>query len=52
MQQKKEEADNLFNLGYLKLKDKGLADAIFWMICQDVVLFYQEEKFSLKKWIA
>ena len=42
--QKKEEADNLFNLGYLKLKDKGLADAIFWKICQDVVLFYQEEK--------
>ena len=42
--QKKEEADNLFNLGYLKLKDKGLADAIFWRICQDVVLFYQEEK--------
>lgn len=42
--QKKEEADNLFNLGYLNLKDKGLADAIFWKICQDVVLFYQEEK--------
>lgn len=42
--QKKEEADNLFNLGYLKLKDKGLVDAIFWKICQDVVLFYQEAK--------
>ena len=42
--QKKEEADNLFNLGYLNLKDKGLADAIFWKICQDVVLFYQGEK--------
>ena len=42
--QKKEEANNLFNLGYLNLKDKGLADAIFWKICQDVVLFYQEEK--------
>lgn len=42
--QKKEEADNLFNLGYLKLKDKGLADAIFWKVCQDLVLFYREEK--------
>ena len=42
--QKKEEADNLFNLGYLKLKDKGLADALFWKICQDLVLFYREEK--------
>ena len=42
--QKKEEADNLFNLGYLRLEDKGLADALFWKICQDVVLFYQEEK--------
>ena len=27
--QKKEEADNLFNLGYLSLKDKGTIDAIF-----------------------
>ena len=42
--QKKEEADNLFNLGYLNLKDKSLADAIFWKICQDLVLFYQDEK--------
>jgi arginine decarboxylase len=42
--QKKEEADNLFNLGYLKLKDKGLVDAIFWKICQGLVLFYQEAK--------
>lgn len=42
--QKKEEADNLFNLGYLKLKDKGFADALFWKICQDLVLYYQDEK--------
>ena len=42
--QKKEEADNLFNLGYLRLEDKGLADALFWKICQDLVLIYREEK--------
>ena len=42
--QKKEEADNLFNLGYLKLKDKSLADAIFWKICREIVLYYREKK--------
>ena len=42
--QKKEEADNLFNLGYLKLKDKSFADAIFWKICREIVLYYREKK--------
>lgn len=42
--QKKDEVDNLFNLGYLKLEDKGLADAIFWKICREIVLYYREKK--------
>ena len=42
--QKKEEADNLFNLGYLKLSDKSLADSIFWKICHKLVLAHSDKK--------
>jgi|TARA_A100001015_G_scaffold54675_1_gene60035 arginine decarboxylase len=35
-QQKKESADNLFNLGYLDLKQKALADALYWKICREL----------------
>ncbi len=35
-QQKKEEADNLFNLGYLDLKQKAAADALYWQICREL----------------
>ena len=42
--QKKEEADNLFNLGYLSLKDKGTIDAIFWKICRDLINHYRNKK--------
>ena len=35
-QQKKEEADNLFNLGYLDLKEKATADALYWKICNEL----------------
>lgn len=36
-QQKIEEANNLFNLGYMSLKDKADADALYWAICQQLV---------------
>jgi len=36
-QQKIEEANNLFNLGYLPLKDKADADALYWAICRELV---------------
>ena len=36
-QQKIEEANNLFNLGYLLLKDKADADALYWAICRELV---------------
>jgi len=35
-QQKKEEAYNLFNLGYLDLSGRGQADAIYWAICKEL----------------
>lgn len=34
--QKREEAKNLFNLGYLSLSDRAQADAIYWKICEDL----------------
>lgn len=36
-QQKIEEANNLFNLGYLPLKEKANADALYWAICRQLV---------------
>ncbi|MEM8867181.1 MAG: biosynthetic arginine decarboxylase [Verrucomicrobiota bacterium] len=34
--QKKEEAENLFNLGYMNLAEKAQADGLFWQICQEL----------------
>ncbi len=34
--QKREEAQNLFNLGYLSLADRAHADAIYWQICREL----------------
>ena len=34
--QKKEESDNLFNLGYLNLKERAQVDATYWTICKDL----------------
>lgn len=34
--QKREEANNLFNLGYLDLKERAQADAIYWKICEEL----------------
>ncbi len=35
-QQKKEEANNLFSLGYLDLAEKAEADASYWKICKQL----------------
>ena len=35
-QQKKEEANNLFNLGYLNLAERAEADALYWRICGEI----------------
>ncbi len=35
-QQKKEEANNLFSLGYMDLAEKAQADALFWQICKEL----------------
>ena len=35
-QQRKEEAQSLFTLGYLDLKTRALAENIFWEICRDI----------------
>lgn len=35
-QQKKEEANNLFNLGYLSLTERAEADALYWKICKEL----------------
>ncbi|PXA03190.1 arginine decarboxylase [Coraliomargarita sinensis] len=35
-QQKREEANNLFNLGYLDLRERAQADAIYWKICEEL----------------
>jgi len=34
--QKKEEANNLFNLGYLNLTERAEADATYWQICKEL----------------
>ncbi|HKK19458.1 MAG TPA: biosynthetic arginine decarboxylase [Opitutales bacterium] len=34
--QKREEANHLFNLGYLDLKERAQADAIYWKICEEL----------------
>ncbi|MGC6423484.1 MAG: biosynthetic arginine decarboxylase [Lentimonas sp.] len=35
-QQKKEEANNLFNLGYLNLTERAEVDALYWRICKEL----------------
>ncbi|MEO0510199.1 MAG: biosynthetic arginine decarboxylase [Verrucomicrobiota bacterium] len=35
-QQKREEADHLFSLGYLDLNDRAQVDALYWQICEEV----------------
>lgn len=35
-QQKREEAHSLFNLGYLELKERAHADALYWQICREL----------------
>ncbi|MGJ8637869.1 MAG: biosynthetic arginine decarboxylase [Opitutaceae bacterium] len=35
-QQKKEEANNLFNLGYLNLTERAEADSTYWKICKEL----------------
>jgi arginine decarboxylase len=35
-QQKKEESNNLFNLGYLDLNERAEADALYWKICKEL----------------
>ena len=35
-QQKKEETNNLFSLGYLNLTEKAEADATYWKICKEL----------------
>lgn len=35
-QQKKEEANSLFNLGYLNLRERAEADATYWKICKEL----------------
>lgn len=36
-QQKKEDANSLFILGYLNLSERAEADALYWAICKDLV---------------
>lgn len=35
-QQKREEVNSLFNLGYLNLSDRAQADSIYWKICEEL----------------
>jgi len=35
-QQKKEETNNLFSLGYINLAERAQADALYWAICQQL----------------
>lgn len=57
-QQKKEEANNLFTLGYLDLAEKAEADATYWQICKalsehaKVAAYTPEELESLPQMMA
>ncbi|MEC8650060.1 MAG: biosynthetic arginine decarboxylase [Verrucomicrobiota bacterium] len=42
-QQKSEEANNLFNDGFLSLGDKADADANYWKICQELLQLAKKE---------
>jgi arginine decarboxylase len=43
--QKKEEAISLFNLGYLDLESRALAESLFWRICEQIRDTIQESGF-------
>ena len=45
-QQKREEANNLFNLGFLSLSDKADADATYWKICQELLQLAQKQRYT------
>ena len=45
-QQKSEEANNLFNLGFLSLGDKADADANYWKICQELTQLAKKESYT------
>jgi arginine decarboxylase len=45
-QQKAEEANNLFNLGYFSLKEKADADALYWAICNRLAVDAQPNKYT------
>ncbi len=44
--QKKEESNNLFNLGYMNLKERAEADALFWEICAGLSAAEKEGAYS------
>ncbi|MEM1223088.1 MAG: biosynthetic arginine decarboxylase [Verrucomicrobiota bacterium] len=56
--QKKEEAESLFNLGYMSLPEKAEADGLFWQICEKLseagkaASYTPEELESLPKMMA
>lgn len=45
-QQKSEEANNLFNDGFLSLGDKADADANYWKICQELLQLAKKESYT------
>lgn len=45
-QQKREEANHLFNLGYLSLGDRAQADAIYWKICEELAELSQHGSYA------
>lgn len=56
--QKKDEATNLFNLGYLDIANRAQAEAVFWRICEQIERdgrdsgYQPEELFDLKRLLA
>ncbi len=48
-QQKREEANNLFNLGYLDLKERAQADAIYWKICEELSNLADERSYTAEE---
>lgn len=44
-QQKKEEANNLFNLGYLNLTERAEADATYWQICKELAILTKGDSY-------
>jgi arginine decarboxylase len=44
-QQKKEEANNLFSLGYLNLAERAEADALYWKICKELSEYAKDDAY-------